>query len=232
MKPDQLRNMLQQTIDDFRLSRGERQALSRILDHVDPTDDMLALYRRIAFEVGRDAMNSSGPHTAGDVIDWLEDVARVLQSKSEASKRETLAETYFTPGDDCPQRIAGLLKAAKKTAELCVFTITDDRISDRIIDAHRRGVAVRIVTDDEKAFDPGSDISRLENAGVPVRVDRTRYHMHHKFALFDAEKLLTGSYNWTRSAANNNEENFIITGEQRFIRPFAELFEDLWKKFA
>lgn len=232
MKPDQLRNMLEQTIDDFRLSRGERQALSRILDHLDPTEDMLALYRRIAFEIGRDKLTAAGSHTAGDIVDWLEDVAKVLQSKSEGSKRTTLAESYFTPGDDCPRRIAGLLKAAKKSAELCVFTITDDRISDEIIEAHRRGIAVRIVTDDEKAFDPGSDISRLEKAGLPVRVDRSQYHMHHKFALFDGEKLLTGSYNWTRSAASNNEENFIITGEPRFVSRFSDLFEDLWKKFA
>lgn len=231
MKPKQLRNMLQQTIDDFRLSRGERQALSRILDHLDPTEDMLALYRRIAFELAHDTLKSAGTHTADDIVDWLEDVTRVLQSGSEASKRTTLAESFFTPGNDCPRRIGSLLDAAKNTAELCVFTITDDRISDKIINAHRRGVKVRIVTDDDKAFDAGSDISRLKTAGLPVRVDRTQYHMHHKFAVFDGEKLLTGSYNWTRSAASNNEENFIITGDGRFIRRFADVFEGLWKKF-
>jgi cardiolipin hydrolase len=56
--------------------------------------------------------------------------------------------------------------------------------------------------------------------------------MHHKFALFDGSLLLTGSYNWTRSAASSNEENFIITGDLRFIKPFSELFEQLWQQFA
>ena len=27
-------------------------------------------------------------------------------------------------------------------------------------------------------------------------------HMHHKFAIFDGERLINGSYNWTRGAAN------------------------------
>lgn len=112
------------------------------------------------------------------------------------------------------------------------ITITDDRITGAILEAHRRGIAIRILTDNEKAFDPGSDITRLEHAGVPIRVDRTPYHMHHKFAIIDNELLLNGSYNWTRGAAENNEENFIITDDKRLLGPFRELFERLWKQFG
>ncbi len=43
-----------------------------------------------------------------------------------------------------------LLAKASRTADICVFTITDDRVSDAILDAHRRAVAVRIITDDAK----------------------------------------------------------------------------------
>ncbi|MCH8828486.1 MAG: hypothetical protein IID45_02800, partial [Planctomycetes bacterium] len=211
MKPQQMRKMLQQTIEDFRLSRGERQALSQILGHFEPTEEMLTLYRSIAFELAQDTLAEAGPQAASDIIGWLEGVAKTLQSRSASSRRTTAAESYFSPGDDCPRRIGNLLRATKETAELCVFTITDDRISDEIIAAFRRGVAVRVISDDDKANDLGSDVNRLEKAGIPVRVDRTRYHMHHKFALFDGAKLLTGSYNWTRSAASNNEENFIVT---------------------
>jgi mitochondrial cardiolipin hydrolase len=232
MKPEQLRNMLQQTIEDFRVSRGERQALSRILDHLEPTEDMLALYRSIAFELAQETLEKTGTHVAGEIVDWLENVAKVLQSRSEASSRMTLAESYFSPDDDCPRKIRQLLKTTKKSAEICVFTITDDRITEEILNAHRRDISVRIITDDDKSLDAGSDIRRLEQAGVPVRIDKTTDHMHHKFALFDADKLMTGSYNWTRSAARVNEENFIITGEGRFIRRFGDLFEKLWKKFA
>ncbi len=120
----------------------------------------------------------------------------------------------------------------RKSADVCVFTITDDRISNAIIEAHRRGIEIRILTDNEKAFDAGSDITRLERAGLQVRVDRTPYHMHHKFAIIDNELLLNGSYNWTRGAAENNEENFIITDDKRLLGPFRELFERLWKQFG
>ena len=165
-------------------------------------------------------------------MDWLEDVIKLLQTQSNPSQRPDVAEAHFSPGDDCVRRIAGLLTRERSKVDICVFTITDDRISSAITDAHKRKVAVRIISDDDKATDRGSDIDRLADAGIPVRVDRTPYHMHHKFALFDDSLLLTGSYNWTRSAARNNEENFIVSGDYRFIEPYAELFERLWSDFA
>jgi cardiolipin hydrolase len=113
-----------------------------------------------------------------------------------------------------------------------VFTITDDRIASAILDAHRRGVAVRVVSDNDKAGDQGSDIERLLAAGIPVRLDRTEYHMHHKFAVFDNERLLTGSFNWTRGATDFNEENLIVTDDPRVVRPFAARFEKLWAKYG
>jgi cardiolipin hydrolase len=63
-------------------------------------------------------------------------------------------------------------------------------------------------------------------------VDRSPYHMHHKFAILDGATLLTGSYNWTRGAARDNEENLIVTDEPRLVNPFALTFEHLWAKLA
>ena len=71
-------------------------------------------------------------------------------------------------------------------------------------------------------------LDALEKAGLPVRVDRTSYHMHHKFALFDGEKLLTGSYNWTRSAAERNHENLLISDDKRLISAYTKTFDTLW----
>jgi phosphatidylserine/phosphatidylglycerophosphate/cardiolipin synthase-like enzyme len=120
--------------------------------------------------------------------------------------------------------------AARRSADLCVFTITDDRITRALLDAHRRGVRVRLVTDNDKACDRGADIQQIEVAGVAVKVDRTPFHMHHKFAIFDGVRLLNGSYNWTRGAANDNEENLIDTGDPRLLAAFQRRFDELWAK--
>ena len=56
--------------------------------------------------------------------------------------------------------------------------------------------------------------------------------MHHKFALFDGTVLLTGSYNWTRSAAAQNNENLIVTNDHRLATAFSSLFDRLWEELA
>jgi phosphatidylserine/phosphatidylglycerophosphate/cardiolipin synthase-like enzyme len=53
--------------------------------------------------------------------------------------------------------------------------------------------------------------------------------MHHKFAIFDGELLLNGSYNWTRSAAEHNQENFTVTNDPAVVRRFAEAFARMWE---
>ena len=111
-----------------------------------------------------------------------------------------------------------------------MFTITDDRISRAILDAHRRGVKVRIITDNEKADDPGSDMRPVRarpasRQAATVRPPTPCRHMHHKFAIFDGARLLNGSYNWTRGAADINYENLDRHRRPDLLAAFAAEFE-------
>ena len=89
-----------------------------------------------------------------------------------------------------------------------------------------------MITDNDKALDLGSDIAEIRRAGVPIRTDRDANHMHHKFAVFDRSTLMTGSYNWTRGAAEPNCENIITTGDRRLVAAFLAEFERLWDALA
>ena len=51
--------------------------------------------------------------------------------------------------------------------------------------------------------------------------------MHHKFAIFDGRTLLNGSYNWTRGAARDNQENVMISDDQRLVAQFQGEFDRL-----
>lgn len=145
--------------------------------------------------------------------------------------RSTL-DVHFSPGDACLIAICSQLELARETADICVFTITDDRIASAVFDAHRRGVTVRIITDNDKAHDEGSDIRRFQRAGIDVREDQTPFHMHHKFAVFDGRTVLTGSYNWTRGAAQNNQENLIVSDDARLLGPYSREFASLWARLG
>ncbi len=227
MPPEQLQQLLDQSLEDMLLSRGEKQAFRQVFEELTPSPAQLVQLRQMIFETAREKVSH---REARMVIDWLEELTKLLNAKSVTNAELLSPESHFAPGDDCPQRIMQLIHSARTDLDICVFTITDDRIADAIIQAHGRGVALRIITDNEKAFDLGSDVTRLQDAGIHVKVDQTPFHMHHKFALFDKQLLLTGSYNWTRGAARDNLENFIVTSERRLVEPFCAVFERLWRQ--
>jgi cardiolipin hydrolase len=214
---------LRKTLDDQRLSRAEKRALGELADGASGGE--LDLMRSIAFDIAKAELDDS--KRTRHVLSWLEDVIKTLRADPGADKAPE-SGAFFSPGEAPLGKITGLLSAARKTVDICVFTITDDRISKAIVAAHKRGVQVRIISDDDKAGDRGSDVDRLRDLGIAVRVDHTRHHMHHKFALFDRAQLLTGSYNWTRSAQMHNHENVIVTSDARLNGAFNDVFDRLW----
>ena len=228
MTDPQLDDVLRTTLEDFKVSRGEKRVLKKIFGDVATDPQRLAVVRGQAFEMARNEV--LGPQAHG-VIDWLEAIVKILHSADSQSGASAHSQAFFSPGDDCVRSITGLLNRAKHSIDICVFTITDDRISDAIVAASKRGVAMRVITDDEKAEDRGSDIQRFTQAGIEVAFDHTRHHMHNKFALFDQSITLTGSYNWTRSAAEQNEENILVTHDPRIAARFQQEFDRLWKQF-
>ncbi|MEW4569004.1 phospholipase D-like domain-containing protein [Tautonia sp. JC769] len=223
---DRIDALLAQTLDDHRLSRGERQTIQKLLDEQDADTATEAFWRSRAFALARRALDDGG---GPEILDWLEGVEKLLAHRT-SSGREAPEKgaAYFMPGDSGPRAIAGLFNRARHSVDVCVFTITDDRIASAMLAAHRRGVALRVISDDEKAHDTGSDIRELRRAGIRLHTDRDPNHMHHKFAVFDRATLLTGSYNWTRGAAEYNFENFIITSEAGLVTSFLREFERLW----
>lgn len=226
-----LREQLEASLADVRLSDDEKRALTETLRAARLPEEGLRQLRNQAFELVRQHLQEADPSDPQALVRWLEGVVRALDV-SRGAGGAYRAQAWFSPGDDCRNAIIGQLRACRQRADLCVFTLSDDRISDEVLAAHRRGVAVRLITDNEKAFDRGSDVIALQGAGVPVRVDQSAAHMHHKFALFDGRWLLNGSYNWTRSAAAENEENLVLCNDPSLLRQFGAAFDDLWNQLG
>ncbi len=60
--------------------------------------------------------------------------------------------------------MATTLRTSMKTLDICVFTITNDKLSQAILECQDRGVKIRIITDDVKSNEQGSDIEKFWNA--------------------------------------------------------------------
>ncbi|MDW2974901.1 MAG: phospholipase D-like domain-containing protein [Alphaproteobacteria bacterium] len=134
-------------------------------------------------------------------------------------------ESYFTPGTECEDRIIAELGRADKI-DVAVYSITNPKIANAIIAAHRRGGRVRIVTDRTMAGHKSSMIGELVAAGIPVRTNRQHKIEHNKFAVFDNMSMVTGSYNWTTAATKYNNENCIFLTYP--AQEYSKQFEYLW----
>lgn len=95
-------------------------------------------------------------------------------------------------------QIIRILDGAKLSLAVAVYSIGLELLTDALTTAAARGVAVRVLTDNQQAKASGSNVQRLISAGIPVRTNSgERLHMHHKFAVVDRAVLLSGSFNWT-----------------------------------
>ena len=235
MRRAELEEFLSRSLDDDRLSRGERQVFKELLDDMSPDvhEQQVLLHR--AFELARERLHDGRDRA---LVDWIEEVVKVLRPAAGrpegggplAGLRQ--AEAWFTPSERALSRLCSLLANCRKSIELCMFTITHDQLAEALLAAWKRRVKVRIVTDDEKSHDLGSDVHRLQRAGIDLRMDSSPAHMHNKFAVLDAELLVTGSFNWTRSAVSMNQESFLVTPDPVLVQAHHEEFERLWGRFS
>jgi phosphatidylserine/phosphatidylglycerophosphate/cardiolipin synthase-like enzyme len=219
--------LLLETLEDGRLSRGEKRALTEVIAAADLSHDQIAQLRSRVFAVARD---HGADVDYAQLLRWVDGVLKALRTRPPVESHT--ARVLFSPDDDCVSALRELFGGARQAADVCVFTITDDRVSDAILRAHKRGLRVRVISDDDKSHDLGSDIDRLARAGVPVRVDRSPHHMHHKYAVFDGHIAATGSYNWTRSAAEHNAENLVISDDPRLVDAYGRAFDRMWSQLA
>ena len=113
-------------------------------------------------------------------------------------------EVLFFPSQSSPSsfdRFLQFLRSATRTVDVAIYTISDDRISRVLHTLHEQGVRVRLFTEKTTMADQGSDVQSLANAGMEVRYDNSPFLMHHKTVVIDGVLLISGSFNWTRSAS-------------------------------
>lgn len=145
----------------------------------------------------------------------------------------TFTPVFYNPGDAGLGPLAHTLESASRTLDVAVFAITDDRLTQILIGLHQKGVKVRIIADNlMETAAATSDLPKLRKAGIEVRVDQSRMHMHHKFAVVDGKICISGSLNWTTGALKNNRENIIISRCKRIATTFAAEFARLWIAFS
>jgi phosphatidylserine/phosphatidylglycerophosphate/cardiolipin synthase-like enzyme len=111
------------------------------------------------------------------------------------------------------------------------YWLTSPVILRAIAGAKRRGLDVAAILD--KTQDRhSSERSRytgatyLANAGVPVWIDDAPAIAHNKVIILDGATVITGSFNFTKSADTRNAENVVTIGSRDVAAWFTRNWEE------
>lgn len=120
----------------------------------------------------------------------------------------------FTPPSGCSKIIADLISKANESIYVQAYGITSTEIVDELIYAHARGVKVRVLLDKSNLQDRYSKMKLLQEAGIDVSIDKVTGIAHNKVIIIDLQKVITGSFNFTKSADSRNTENVIMVNDK------------------
>ncbi|MBI3269678.1 MAG: phospholipase D family protein [Planctomycetes bacterium] len=139
-------------------------------------------------------------------------------------------DVYFSPNGGIQDRLLKEFNLCKESVEICVFDISSGPLGQAIIEARKRGRAIRVITDAREAKGKQSEVDALKKAGILVTtVGGWGSLMHNKFALFDHALVVTGSYNWSNGAEERNRENALFIKDSEVAGKYREEFERLWE---
>lgn len=141
-----------------------------------------------------------------------------------------VSRVCFSRPERCDTIIAEVLATAKQYVYVAVYSLTSDSLADALIELKDRGVEVKVVIEEQQANVRGSEYNRLRSAGLDVRVDGNSGLMHHKFVVIDDRVVITGSYNWSMAAENENDENLVVIHGEEVAKLYRDEFERVWNE--
>lgn len=139
-------------------------------------------------------------------------------------------EVCFTPGQDCTGVIVAELDGAKRTVLVQAYSFTSAPIAKALVDARKRGIDVRVILDKSQRSERYSSAQFLVNAGIPTWIDDKVAIAHNKVMVIDGTTVITGSFNFTKSAQEKNVENLLVLRDPDLASKYAANWESRRQK--
>ncbi len=149
---------------------------------------------------------------------------------STESAWSTRVEVFYAPEDAPLDHVVTLYRQAKRYIYVSVYGLTYPRAVEALVAAKKRGVEVRMMTDQERTQETKqhSALQTLRLAGIPIRVNAHDGLMHLKQVIIDDEVNASGSMNHTTSGNRYNDERMDIITDHAITVKAREKFLAMW----
>jgi phosphatidylserine/phosphatidylglycerophosphate/cardiolipin synthase-like enzyme len=143
----------------------------------------------------------------------------------------TRIDVFFSPDDGVLNALIPLLESAKKSIHFLAFSFTSNELGDIVRAKAEEGLTVAGVMDDEQiTSNQGTEFDPFQQAELDVLIDGIPGQMHHKLFIVDEKIVAFGSYNFSKSAEERNDENLLIVHDADIARQFMLEFGRVWKQ--
>ena len=146
--------------------------------------------------------------------------------------------------------IATALRQARRRVDLALFVFSAQQLTPVLAELQHRGVALRVLADPGFASRPFSEVldllgvsladrhcrleagnsplaRALEGVGIPRLPGGDK--LHHKLAVIDDRAVISGSFNWSPSAAHQNDEVLLLIESPLLAAHFSREVDRLWR---
>ncbi|MBM3254648.1 MAG: phospholipase D family protein, partial [Candidatus Omnitrophica bacterium] len=151
--------------------------------------------------------------------------------KTPISLQPNQVKVFFSPQGNCLQEIISQIDKAKSSIYIAMYYFTSREIAQALVRAKQRGIDIRVclnTPEQNSEYDKYSKYIYLKNNSIPVKLIKGKGIMHNKFCIIDETIVLTGSYNWTKRAEFDNDENMLVINSKELARIYEERFEQIY----
>ena len=122
--------------------------------------------------------------------------------------------------------LAAALDRARLSVDVAAYSLNLWSIRDALINAHKRGVVVRMVMESDDM--ENQEVQQIMDAGIPVIGDHQQGLMHNKFMIIDHLDVWTGSMNYTTSGVYKDNNNLLYIHSSQIAEYYTYEFEQMF----
>ncbi len=151
-----------------------------------------------------------------------------------SKKAGPVVRTLIVQPEDAVLPVLGLITMATRALDVKQFTLDEPRLVQALIDAHRRGVAVRVMLNPHRSSgDRANDatFAMLEQAGVPVQWSNPAFAVtHEKSLVVDGARALIATFNFVEKYFTQTRDYGVVTTDPAQVAQVARGFEADWTR--
>lgn len=129
---------------------------------------------------------------------------------------------FFSPHGGATEAVVSALEHATNTVLVQAYSFTSAPIARALVDASHRNIKVQVILDKSQRTEKYSEADFLKNEGIPTMIDAEHAIAHNKILIIDGYLVLTGSFNFTKAAEENNAENLLVINDPELARQYAQ----------